>query len=174
MRSKELQGIALVEATHVGPRQRPTAIYLRSSFTTGDKGAANGIAQAWHNPNNRVSSCHYVVDEAQTLRCMPDNKTSYPIDKTPFRNAISINVCHDPPDRPSDKVLDDAAILVARLCALHKVKMRILEADSLDKWLKRRWRSNGGIIIQSFWGVPGEEFLDLVRFEYEVLDRKGL
>lgn len=169
MRNKELKCFALVEAHHVGPRQRPTAIYLQSSFTTGDKGAANGIAQAWHNPNNKVSSCHYVVDESQTLRCMPDNKSSFPFDKTPFKNAVSITVCHNPPTKPSSKVLDDTATLVARLCKLHKVRVRILEIDQMNKWLKHRWRSNGGIIIQSLWGVSKEEFLDLVLLKYENL-----
>ena len=166
MRKKELQGIGFVEAYHVGPRQRPTSIYLKPSFTTGDQGAANGIAQAWHNPNNRTTSCHYVVDEAQTLRCLSVYKASYPIDKTPYKNVISITVCYDPPDTPSVKVAQHTARLVARLCKLYDIKLRLLDGDLFDKWSLHRWRTRGGIIIKDYWGVSAEAFLVLVQIEY--------
>lgn len=166
MRTKELQGIGFVQAHHVGSRQRPTSIYLRSSFTTGDKGAANGIAQAWHNPNNRVSSCHYVVDEAQMLQCLPVNRASYPIDETPYKNAISINVCHNPPEPPSMKVTQQTARLVGLLSQFHEIKLRLLDDEQLTKWSTHRWRSRGGLITTDYWGVCNEAFLDLVRTEY--------
>lgn len=166
MRKKELQGIALVEATHVGPRQRPTSIYLRSSFTTASKGAANLIAQAWHNPNNKVDSCHYVVDETQTLRTMSDYRESYPIGKIPYKNVISINVCYNPPDRPSPLVFEHTVKLVARLCKLHNINVAVLNDKQINKWSAHRWRSRGGIIINDCWGVSNEAFLSLVKLEY--------
>jgi hypothetical protein len=161
LRKKELHGIAFVEAHHVGPRQRPIVIHLKPSWTTGDAGAANAIAQAWHNPRNKVSSCHYVVDESQTLRCLSDYRASFPIDDEPYKNAITINVCYDPPSMPSEKTLSSVAMLVARLCKLHNIKVRYIHHNTFS-WFKR----HSGIIISDLWGISEEEFLSKVQSNY--------
>jgi N-acetylmuramoyl-L-alanine amidase CwlA len=161
------KNIPLVEAVHYGGKQRPTAIVLRTSWTTGDKRAANGIAQAWRNPYNKVESCHYVVDVAQTIRCVPDKVVAF--HTTPnIKNAISINVCYDPPSAPEWQVVDRAAYLTARLCKLYHIPIRILDDREEERWMKHKWRSRGGIILKTAGEFPTDEFLVSVEIE-----RKG-
>lgn len=159
------KNIPFVEAAHYDGRQRPSAVLLRTSWTTGDKGAANGIAQAWHNPNSRVDSCHYVIDEFQTLRCVPDNIDAYHSTLS-HKGAVSINVCHNPPFAPERVIVCRAAQLTARLCKLYHIPVRILSDAEEAKWVKRKWRSRGGIILKTVGDFPADEFFDSVVSEY--------
>jgi hypothetical protein len=160
--------IPFVQAHHVGNRrQRPTAIVLRTSFTTGDKGAALGIANAWHNPYTKTDSCHYVVDEFQAVRCVPDKSTAMPIGTGIYKRAISINVCYDPPDAPMAAVVARTARLVARLCKLYKIKPRLLSLGGEEDWVLHKWRSRGGIILKTVGDFPTITFLDAVKAELE-------
>lgn len=168
--------IPFVEAAHHGGRQRPTAIVLRTSFTTGDNGAALGIANAWHNKNNRVDSCHYVVDEAKVFRCVPDRVMAFPLQSTStlYKNTISINICHDPPVCPDEDVIYGVGHLVARLCKLHKIKVRILDrivdANEECRWVKHKWRSRGGIILKTVGDFPVDRFLEAIELEQKLLN----
>jgi len=157
--------IPLVTAAHYGSRQRPTAILIRTSWTTDDKGAANAIAQAWHNPNNRVDSCHYVVDEAQVIRCVPDKIQAFHIldGYKNYKGAISINVCHDPPFSPELVTVLRAAKLTSRLCKLYRIPVRILSDSDVERWLKHSWKFRGGIILKTVGEFPTQKFLNSVK-----------
>ena len=167
-KSAELIGknIPFVQAHHVGGKQRPTAIVIRTSWTTGDAGAAHAIAQAWHNPYNKIDSCHYVIDKQQTIRCVPDKVAARSVYTSIYRNAITINVCYDPPEIPSDMVIVRTAKQAARLCRLHRIKLRILDKEQELKWLKRPWKTNGGIILATAGSFPVHDFFDRVQFDY--------
>lgn len=167
-KSNELIGknIPFVQAHHVGGKQRPTAIVLRTSFTTGDAGAAHGIAQAWHNPNNKIDSCHYVIDKQQVIRCVPDKVAARSVYTSIYRNAITINVCYDPPEPPKDMVIVNTAKQVARLCQLYRIKRRILNKEQELEWLKRPWKTKGGIILNTVGSFPTYDFFDRVEFYY--------
>jgi hypothetical protein len=156
--------IPIVEAAHFGGRQRPSAILIRSSLTTGDKGAANAIAQAWHNPYNRIDSCHYVVDDSQTLRCVPDKVVAYP-GFPEHKGAISINVCYNPSGGPSPLTLSRTIKLTARLCKFHTFPVRIFDEATEEKWLKHKWWYRGGIILKTVGNFPADEFLSSVEIE---------
>lgn len=151
------ENIPFVQAAHVGDRQRPTAILLRTSFTTGDKGAALGIANAWHRSWNRTESCHYVVDEFQAIRCVPDVVEAYN-GSGPIRRVISVNVCHDPPEGPTTAVYNRTARLVARLCKLYRIRPVVLSDEEEARWLKHRWKSRGGIILKTAGDFPVDWF----------------
>lgn len=159
--------IPWVGAHHVGPKQRPTAIVLRTSYTTGQRGAANGIAQAWHRPGNRIDSCHYVVDEFQTIRCVDDKTASRSAYTSSYKNAISINVCYDPPQKPLYFVVDRTAVLVARLCRLHNIRPRILTKEEELEWLRHQWKRRGGIILKTVGEFPTDEFMTSVELELD-------
>lgn len=157
--------IPFVEAAHVGGKQRPTAIVLRTSWTTGESGSANGIAQAWHNPYNKLDSCHYVVDAFQTIRCLPDKRESF-YTKYPLKRVISINVCHNPPSAPDEEVVLRVAKLSARLCKLYRIPVRILSKTEEAKWVKHPWRHRGGILLSTVGAFPTNAFLKCLEAEY--------
>jgi len=154
-----------VQAVHVGEKQRPTAILLRTSWTTSRKGAANGIAQAWHNPNNRLDSCHYVVDDFQTLRCVPDNLRAFHSPSN-HKGVVSINVCHDPPAPPTQEVIARVAYLTARLCKLHHIPVHILDLEAECRWIRHKWRSRGGILVKTRGEFPVDKFMASVESNY--------
>lgn len=156
------KNIPLVEAAHYGGRQRPTAVLIRTSWTTDNAGAANGIAQAWHSPNNREDSCHYVVDESQTIRCVPDKIQAYST-KSFYKGYISINVCHDPPLPPTVATVLRAARLTARLCKLYRIRVRILNDLEEERWIRHSWKSRGGIILKTAGDFPADTFLAYVH-----------
>lgn len=163
--------IPLVEAYYTGLKQRPTAIVLRTSFTTGEYGSAFAIAKTWHQSWNKEDSCHYVIDEMQTIRCVKDNlecKSVY----TPGLNkrAIVINVCHEPPFEPLERVVYRTSKQVARLCRLHRIKLRLLDAEAQQKWLDRPWKRRGGIILATVGDFPTNRFITSVQEEYKKFD----
>lgn len=160
--------IPFVQAHHVGRKQRPTAIVLRTSFTTGEAGAANGIAQAWHNPNNKVDSCHYVIDEFQVLRCVPDKIEAKSVYTSIYKNSITINVCYDPSTQPLDLVVLKTAKQVARLCKLYGIRVVLLNDDQKLRWLHHPWRRRGGIIMATVGDFPTDEFFSIVKIQYKL------
>lgn len=167
------KNIPFVQAHHINGKQRPSAIVLRSSFTTGDAGAALGIAQAWHHPTNQVDSCHYVVDEIKTFRCVPDRLMCKSMYTEAFnRKAIVINVCHDPPHGPVDSIVYRTSKQVARLCRLHRIRPRILDEREQANWLDHPWKFRGGIILKIRGDFPTNNFLSQVDDEYRNFDFK--
>lgn len=170
MQKSKLQGknIPFVQAHHVAGRQRPTSILLKTSFTTGDRGAALGIANAWTNPYNRTASCHYVIDESRVYRCVPDKAQAMPFG-TKIKGAITINVCYDPSEGPLDAVFYGTSHLVARLCKLYRIRPRLLSHQEEMRWLSKKWRYRGGIILKTVGDFPADKFLDSVSYELEAL-----
>jgi hypothetical protein len=164
--SYHTSSIPLVQAANYGGRQRPTAVLLMTSWTTGDKGAANGIAQSWHNPNNRVESSHYVIDEAQTIRCVPDKIEALNNERS-YKGAISINVCHDPPFGPLPEVMCRTAQLTARLCRIYRIPVRVLSRSEEERWMRHKWRSRGGILLKTVGYFPTDEFFASVENKYK-------
>lgn len=170
IKGSDLNVIGFVEAFHVGPKQKPTSILIKPSFTTGRKGAAFGIASAWFNPYNKQDSCNYIVDAAQVLNCVPDRQSSYPYGAGAYVNTITINMCYDPPEGPPRyEVVCNTAKLVAMLCKKHKIRLRILSEEEINRWGKRKWRSRGGIDILDCIGLNPDQFYDLTRAMYNNL-----
>lgn len=159
--------IPFVEAVHRGTRQKPTAVLLRTSWTTGDPGAANGIAQTWHNPNSKLESCHYVVDTQRVIRCVPDKVEAFPISKENYKGAVSIDICYDPPFVEDMLVVMRAAELTARLCKLYRIPLRILDEEETASWRRHSWRRRGGILNRTVGDFPTDYFFTFVGHEYK-------
>jgi hypothetical protein len=158
-----------VEAHNKGRKQRPTAIVLRSSFTTSEKGAALGIANNLHKRNAPNESYHYIVDEATTYRGVWDNVTSYYGAEDP-RGALSINMCSQPvmdasfwDDGEHVKVLDRTVDLVAQLVLAYKIPVRYLDVEDQLRWSKFKTRRRGGLIVRVAGEWPYDQFLSNVK-----------
>lgn len=161
--------VPFVQARHTGQHQKPTAITLSLSCTTSDQGSALGIAQYHHKPSSPMKSWHYILDEADTYRCIPPNVSAY---GNPY-SSIAIHICAEPRehismwDEPSAcKVMHRAADLVADLCLAHKIRPRYISGEAEAKWSKRsrrRSRRRGGIIVRVIGSWPHEAFLGDVR-----------
>lgn len=161
--------VPFVEARMMGPKQKPTAIVLDLSFTTSDKGAALGIARHLHSRNAPSTSFHYVVDEAEIYRGVWDDRSAY---DCPHR-AINILVCAQPQEHvdawdEAIPVLHRTASLVADLILAYKIKARYLDEASKQKWLKRRWRHRGGLIVRIPGTWPRTKFLDAVHDQIRI------
>lgn len=163
-----LNNIPFVEAAKTAGKKRPSAIVVRTSWTSSDTGAANAIAQTWHSPNNVHDNSNYVVDDARVIRCMPDNVVST-FAKKGFRGAISVNVCHDPPEPPTTATLERTAKLVARLCKKNHIRPEVLARPAEKRWHTHQWRHRGGIIIATTGDFPISIFEQLMLDEYETL-----
>lgn len=170
MARHKLPSIPLVEARHVGKKQRPTAIVLKLSFTTSDKGAALGIASFLHQKNSPEVSHHYIVDNEMTYMCLPGRTAAY---GSP-RQSISVLVCAEPheieamwEDAIAKPVIYRAASLVATLMLHYKIRPRYLTGEAEEKWLKHKWRRRGGIIVQIPGTWPYESFLQDVISQME-------
>ena len=60
-------------------------------------------------------------------------------------------------------VLRNAAQLVAELSLAHKIKVRYLDQEGLERWGRFRSRSRGGIYIYEPSGFPFDAFLNEVN-----------
>lgn len=164
----DLPDMPYVEARFQFGKQKPTAILLRGSFTTSDKGAALGVAQMWHSAPDPWKAGHYTVDEELRFRCVEDRVVA----GTPEcadRGGIRIAVCAQPIGREifwnekfHSKVLNRTARLVAELSLVYKIPVRYLDEADIVKWHKHPWRKRGGIIIETPSGFPYESFLSEV------------
>ena len=157
--------VPFIEAHRKGGKQRPTAIVLRSSFTTSEKGAAMGIANNWHVKTSPALSTHYVVDEAETYQCVPDKIVSYYGAQDP-KGALSITICSEPleyeafwDDAIHAKVLDRVADLVAQLALAYRIPVRYLDGGGTYHWNKWKRRARGGIIVRVDGAWPMNAFL---------------
>jgi len=158
----------LVEARNVGEKQRPTAISLKTSFTTSEKKAALGMVNYWHRSSSQLPLAHYVVDEAELYRCVDIRRQVY---EAPYR-SIAVMLCTEPlddirmwDDTARYSVLHKTATLVAQLCLAHKIKPRLLDEAALVKWQKRRSRRRGGVISRITGEFPSERFILDVQSE---------
>lgn len=155
MRKYDLPNVPYVEANISGEKQKPTAILIEMSMTTSDPGAALGIVNHLHQRNSPANSYHYVLDETKTFKGVRDHISAC---KSPHR-AINILVCGEPVTNmkmwfrpPYLTLMRRTAKLVAELSLAHKIRPVYLESDDADRWMKRRFRRRGGIIVR----VPGE------------------
>jgi hypothetical protein len=157
----------LIQAKHVGPEQRPTAIMLSISSTTSENGAALAIAKYHHSASAPLVSYHYIVDASKTYRCMSDFVSSY----AHPHGALSVMLCAQPHEYSpyaevsNSRVMNRAASLIADLLKLHKIPVRYLDDDLEKKWVKHKWRRRGGIIAPVIGMWPYESFLLLVKLK---------
>ena len=150
----------------MGGHQKPTAIVLSLSSTTSDEGAALGIASNLHKSNAPLNSYHYIVDEAKTYRCIPQDVAAY----SSYRNALDILICAQPheevamwEDATATKVMHRTADLVADLMLAYKIRARYLDTEAEQKWVKHKWRRRGGLIVHAIGTWPYQAFLDDVK-----------
>jgi hypothetical protein len=169
-----LQDVPFIEAYFKGLKQKPTAILLRTSHTPSTEGSAMGIANYWHWSSRVCDSTNYVVDEASTYRCVPDNYAAMHNRLDDIQGVISINLCVPPlseisywDDTMHARVLDRAAELVAALCVEHKIQPRVLTWERRSKWAKWKTRRRGGVIFALDGAFPGPEFLRNVHWKIE-------
>lgn len=166
----DLPYMPYVEARFQFGKQKPTAILLRGSFTTSNKGAALGVAQMWHSAPDPWKAGHYTIDEELRFRCVEDHVVAG-TQECADRGGIRIAVCAEPVGREifwNEKlhglVLNKAARLVAELTLAHKIPVRYLDEQALAKWHKHPWRKRGGIFIEDpTTGFPYESFLSEVQ-----------
>lgn len=160
--------IPFVEPAHQGKWHQPSAILIKPSWTTSDKGAANAIAQTQHNPSSRVESCHFIVDDAQTIRCVPTHHAAVS-DPPYFKGAISICCCYNPPEHPTETTLFRTARLTARVCKRYRFPVASIGVEDRRRWYHRGFGYGGGIVFDTVGSFPIEGFLNLVKFELELL-----
>lgn len=157
-----------VEAHHQGGKQKPTAIILRPSFTNSEEGAALAVAQYWHKSSSFWDAGHYVVDNNRRFCCVRDNVIA---GKDPSsKGELRVALCADPVSRQifwdEDEhrhVLRNAAQLVAELTLAYKIKVRYLDQEDLEHWIKFRTRRRGGIYVDESRGFPYQAFIDEVN-----------
>lgn len=166
MTKYQAPNVPFVEAYLIGSKQKPTAIAIELSMTTSEKGAALAIATRLHKPSSPSKSYHYISDEAGSYRGVWDNLAAH---GNPYR-ALSVLVCAEPGDdvrlwgKPTHApVRHRAAELVAELILAYKIKPRYLEGADLARWMKRKSRRNGGIIVHVPGVWPHETFLADVK-----------
>lgn len=154
--------VPFVQARNVGGPQKPTAIVLKLSSTTSDRGAALGIASYHHQATAPLQSYHYIVDNETTYRCVRDDVAAY----GNLHNAINILICAHPheqeamwQDATAKCVMHRAAALVADMMLVHKIKPRYLRGEAEQKWLNHKWRRRGGLIVRVQGDWPYESFL---------------
>lgn len=167
--------VPFVQAHHHGGKQRPTAIVIRSSFTPSVRGAALAIANYWHQPNSPIDSCHYVVDESNVYRCVPDKVSAYSLPAS-SRGSISINVCSEPlenvhfwDDAEHVATLDLVADLVAELTRVYKIAPKYLNSEEEARWMKTKRRRHGGIIVRVEGAWPYSGFIANVEARVQKL-----
>lgn len=170
MRRYQPPNIPFVEARYTGGKQkRPTVIILTLSFTTSEKGAALAVANRHHRSTSPTYSCHYVVDEAEAYRCIPDDVSAY----HGYKRAIEINICAEPIEDESSwynhtqhAVIQRTAKIVADLLLTYKIPTRYLDNDAETRWTtKRKSRRLGGIIIRVPGAWPHDLFMTYVNAE---------
>jgi hypothetical protein len=173
MAKQTAPNVPFVEARNVGAKQRPTAILIRLSSTTSEKGAALGIANYHHKVGAPLESHHYIIDEVETYNCVPDKVQAY---KSPHK-SLSVLICAQPhedvalwEDATARPVMYRAACLVANLIRIHNVRIRYLDEADQKRWLHHKWRRRGGLIVQVVGTWPYEAFLDDIRSHMERKD----
>lgn len=148
-----------VEAHYQFGKQRPKQIILRGTFTTSTKGAALGIAQAWHSSHEPWTSGHYTVDDETRFRCTNDRiiaGTKNSSDK----GVLRIAMCAEPvsgfrfwDEVLHARVLKRTAKLVAELSLAYNIPIRYVDHEPA------RWPMKRGIVIDTPSGWPSETFL---------------
>ena len=156
-----------VESRYQGANQRPRAIFISSSHTTSEEGAALGLANAWHRRVSSLPAPHYVVDEKAIYRCVPDRKES---ERRPGRGALHVHLCSQPADDLSFwddaehvRVLDLAEDLVAQLALAYRIPVRRLKKKDEDRWSDESFLRRSGVVFQIVGEFPKERFLQNVR-----------
>lgn len=159
--------VPFVEARYQGRKQRPKAIFISSSHTTSEEGAALGLSNAWHRKISSLPAPHYVVDEKAIYRCIPDHKEA---ERKPGRGAIHVHLCSEPFDNVSFwddaehvRVLDLAEDLVAQLALAYRIPIRLLAQEDEDRWLNGSWLRRSGVANQVVGEFPTDRFLQNVR-----------
>ena len=158
-----------IEARNKFGRQKPTAIIIKPSFTTSEKGAAYGIAYGWFLSNKPWWSGHYSIDARKTYRSVIDTVIAG-TKEDHDRGGIRIAVCAEPLDRtvmwhPKEHkvVLHRLADLVADLVLCYGINLKELNAEETSCWRKRPSRRRGGLIIEETSGWDSEAFLNEVK-----------
>lgn len=158
--------VPFVQARHVGTSQKPTAIVLKMSSTTSERGAALGIARYHHSLNAPLCSYHYIIDEASIYRCVPAHVAAY---GNAYR-AINVLMCAQPhdyvplwEDASASRVMYRTADLIADLMLAHHIRVRNLQDDDFYRWQSHRWRRRGGLIVRPTGAWPHEAFFSDVK-----------
>lgn len=164
----EIPSAPYVEALHQGGKQKPTAIFLRPSFTNSKDGAALAVAQFWHRSASFWDAGHYTVDSEKRFRCVRDNVIAGKDDSS--KGELRIAMCADPisPTRFWDQdehrlVLRRTAELVAELSLAHRLNLTYLDDEQLARWRQRKTRRRGGIYVTEPTGWPFDEFMNEVH-----------
>lgn len=160
--------IPFVQAQTVGEKNRPTAVVVRLTGTPSREGAALAIADYWHRPGHPDFSAHYLVDAGGVFQVVPDGKVA-PFHSDLDKNTVSIMICAE----QTMEILDwmdfdrllavvNGADLVRDLLRFYRIPPRVMDTSQVQKWLKWRKRSRGGVIfdIQGAW--PTAEFMQKV------------
>lgn len=162
--------VPFIEAYNKGGKHKPTAILLEPTFTTSVKGAAFGIANNLHRSKD-LGSWHYVVDEAETYRCVWDNLVALSDPSEDSRGILSVKICLDPAkkfawdDPQPSALLRRTADLVAQLSLAYKIPTRYLDRSEEARWRAHRRRSRGGIILNIPGDWPTGRFMSLVSLQ---------
>ena len=171
MAKHPLPNVPFVEAKHCGSKHRPSLIVLRVSFTTSDKGAALGIANYHHQAGAPLRTHHYILDEADTYRCIPDNLSAH---KNP-EGALSVLMCSQPhedvemwKETSSTVMMTRTAALVADLMLAHKIPLQYLDDAAVTRWNKHRWRRRGGLFVRVAGTWPYEAFMNDVKSQMSI------
>lgn len=158
-----------VEARHQGGRHRPTSILIKPSWTTSDEGAALGVAQRQHMHDAPHETFHFTVDEEQIFQCVPA-RTVAGHEHCAQKGLLKIKVCFDPSVTQYGwnsgtyvRLLDQLSTLTAQLTVDYKIRPRMLNYLTFDRWTSWHTRRRGGIFAQMEGPWPQEDFIAQVE-----------
>lgn len=110
----------------------PRVIVIHSTESHERPGAARAVAQNWFALAKARVSAHYLVDPLEVVQCVPDELAAWHAGKI---NSVSIGIelcgkagqsADEWLDEHSKATLGRAAGLVAYLCKLHSIEVRVL------------------------------------------------
>lgn len=127
-------------SNHSSLRREPKIIVLHS--TEGHEGIGStdlNVAAMLAKPNHGTSF-HYVVDGDSITQCVPEMLIAWHAGRTANRLGLGVELCgranqtaEQWRDEASQRTLDVAAWLVARLCLDHRIPVRVLTAEDLKR-----------------------------------------
>jgi N-acetylmuramoyl-L-alanine amidase CwlA len=130
-----------IAAKHRGGPQTPRLIVMHSTVGPTRKGSAKAIAEYFAR-GTKVSSAHYVVDEAEKYQCVGDHTVAYHCGYN--QDSIGVEMCDYPSatskarwsDAEHQRLLVRTARLVARLCIAYGIRPRYVGAIRLRLGVK--------------------------------------
>lgn len=107
----------LIENNRPGTKLRPTSVTVHNTANPNST-ARNNRDYFSNHPNARASS-HYVVDDIEIIRCIPEDEVSWHAGAVANSSSISLEVCEFTDPLRQQRTNEQAASLVADILKRH-------------------------------------------------------